>query len=79
MTRDIYYDAKQLAAKLENKGLKSEARSINEVISAGATGTEIMMGLRFHLQMILKKRILRSSELRNQIEDLAEAINAVLR
>lgn len=65
MARDLYADAHALAAALSDAGLASWADRIEDIISGGATATEILMGLRWTL-----------GELLAQEEQLAPALRA---
>jgi hypothetical protein len=53
MARDLYADAHTLAAALSDAGLASWADRIEDIISGGATATEILMGLRWTLGELL--------------------------
>jgi hypothetical protein len=52
--RDYYADARALGAALRDHGLPEWAQRIDAVIEAGATGTEILMGLRWTLGQLME-------------------------
>lgn len=53
---DYYQEAKEIAGLLKRNGERKWADKIIESIEAGATGTEILMGVRWNIQECLKTR-----------------------
>ena len=49
---DVYANAKWLCGHLEARGQTQPADELRIAIAAGATGTEILMALRWHLQQL---------------------------
>ena len=52
MTTDYCALTRQLMDQLRVEGLVGEASSLLQVMESGATGTEILMGLRWHLKQM---------------------------
>ena len=52
---EYYSEARRLGELLKNEGLLAESAKIEEAIVQGETGTEIMMGIRFHLKQAIPK------------------------
>jgi len=79
---DYYAAARKLISRLESAGHATEAASLNAAIEEGATGTEILMALRFHVADILERipltgdaRALASrllAELRDALDEMPE-------
>ena len=78
MTRDYYAEARDIAQSLDNGGLSEDARGLRDAIAAGATGTEILMALRWHLQRIANATLSLDFATREKIRDLTEAISSAL-
>lgn len=55
MTIDYYSEARRLASLLEQEGLTTHAGAITEVLEGGSTASEILMGLRFHIDRASKE------------------------
>ena len=53
MAHDLISDARRLAQALDSDGLTGRSRGIEDVIAGGATGSEILMGLRWHVREVL--------------------------
>jgi len=79
MARDHYAEARNLAAKLAERGYGSWSRRLTEVIAAGATGTEIVMGLRWTLAQLLETEAALPAGLREEATDLHGALDRLLR
>jgi hypothetical protein len=78
MTRDYYQEAREIALRLERDGGKADAESLVDAIESGATGTEILMALRWHLDRIEASNPATSPETLLRIRALRKAINAAL-
>jgi len=52
---EYYSEARRLGKLLKDEGLLAESAKIEEVMEQGATGAEIMMGIRFHLEQAISK------------------------
>jgi len=89
MARDYYAEARSLAAELradaaaldrsaDAAALDRSANSIDEVISAGFTATEILMGLRSQLRDVASEGQPWSEKHRALAEDLANGIDEAL-
>ena len=73
---DYYSEARRLGELLKSEGLLAESAKIDEVIEQGATGTEIMMGIRFHLEQAVPKA---SPATRAEIGALLSTITSALK
>jgi len=71
---DHYAVARRLAAEVERQGLAEAARAIINIIDEGCSGTEIFMGLRFHLRPLASDLRLGSAT-RNEIDGLLAKLN----
>jgi len=78
MARDYYEEAREIAVRLEQDGLKTEAKFLVDAIEGGATATEILMALRWHLERIEGSNPATSLETRRRIRDLSKALNTAL-
>jgi hypothetical protein len=54
VARDDDAEARALAAKLDQQGYGTWSQRLTDMIAAGATGTEIVMGLRWVLAQLLQ-------------------------
>ena len=52
---DHYAAARELISQLAQTGYATESAALTAAMEEGATGTEIFMGLRFHLAEIIKR------------------------
>ena len=52
---DIYAEISKYCSALEMSGFAAEACQLKSAIAEGATGTEILMALRFHLKKIVER------------------------
>jgi hypothetical protein len=50
---DQYEEAREIAALLDQEGLKDQATQLRNALADGATGTEIFMMIRFRLKVML--------------------------
>lgn len=78
MTRDYHREARDIASRLEQEGLKAESASLVEAIEGGSTGTEILMALRWHLDRVDKGGAVKDPETRRLVVDLSQAIGSAL-
>lgn len=74
---DHYLAAHNLIALLEDEGHEAEAAKLRSSIEDGATGTEILMALRFHLSEIMRQVSL-SGEAQKQASRLLAELNSAL-
>lgn len=74
---DHYGAARELIAQLHQAGYISEAVALNAAIEDGATGTEILMQLRFQLKKLINKATLTKS-LRTLTSALLTELDEVL-
>lgn len=74
---DIYESAERFAQHLAQHGRPEPAEAIREAVAGGATGTEILMRLRWVLRR-LSDSDLASAELACEIEELLSSIDAKL-
>ena len=66
---DCYVAARELASMLVSAGFADDARALGAAIEAGSTGTEILMGIRFHVADMARRLPLDA-----EAEDLARSI-----
>jgi hypothetical protein len=78
MNRDYHQEAREIAQHLADEGHSTEARALIEAIDSGATGTEILMALRWHLQQVDMAKLAMNLGMRTKIRELIAAITAVL-
>jgi hypothetical protein len=78
MAIDYYEEAREISLRLEQDGLTSEAVSLVHAVEDGATGTEILMALRWHLRRIEGSNRTTNLETRRRIRCLSEAIDTAL-
>ena len=79
MSRDYYGDARVLAVELADVGLGQWASKLEDVIEAGATSSEILMGLRWNLRQLLEAAPTSlKGDLRTSTRELADAIDEAL-
>jgi hypothetical protein len=76
-TSDYYGEARIIAANLKNAGREADGTNLIDAIEAGATATEILMALRFHLMNLLADQSL-PTIIRSPTESLYKRINSVL-
>jgi hypothetical protein len=79
MSRDYYADTRDLAAKLTARGLGDWSRRLTDAVAAGATGTEIVMALRWTLAQMLETKVVLPDDLRRQATDLHAGLDKLLR
>lgn len=77
MAFDAYSGAADLARDLDARGYKTHAASVRDIVAAGSTATEILMGLRWTLEQISADPSL-SKELRDQVDTLYAGVNSLL-
>lgn len=77
MARDYYTDAEQLAQQLSEQGLADWSRQLRDVVAAGATPTEILMGVRWVLSELLASGDA-SPGIQATAAELRDAINGAL-
>jgi hypothetical protein len=78
MAIDYYADARQIIDALVAEGLASQASGLLEVIAAGATSTEILMGVRWQLEQIDRAHKSTNPGTRSKIRELIAELNAAL-
>jgi hypothetical protein len=77
MVSDPYADATALAAMLKARHLPDWATKLEDVIAAGATSTEILMGIRWVLQELLAYTQL-DATVQEAATELVARVNALL-
>ena len=70
MSVDYYLEAGHIIDALMSEGMEWEATKLRDVITAGATSTEILMGMRWHLQEIDRASASKNAETKRRIKDL---------
>jgi hypothetical protein len=78
MARDYYAEARALAVKLADGGCGAWAQRLTDMIDAGATGTEIVMGLRWVLARLLEDDDAVPADLRTEARGLHRALDKLL-
>ncbi|HEU0213517.1 MAG TPA: hypothetical protein VFR13_05480 [Jiangellaceae bacterium] len=79
MARDYYAETRDLTAKLTWHGLGSWSQRLTDEMAAGATGTEIVMGLRWTLAQMLETEPALQDDIREQAMYLHAGLDALLR
>ena len=79
MPKQYWERALEIVASLRREGLNAEADRVNEAVTAAGTGTELIIGVRWHLQQsgAVDKTIDRDT--RRAIVSLLEDIDMELR
>lgn len=77
MSTDYYTVARQVSELLNVAGYNEQSRALVDAIEQGATATEILMGLRYHLAIAMELDDL-DEELRLRICQLHREINVAL-
>lgn len=78
MSSDYYLEAGHIIDALVSEGMEWEATKLRDVITAGATSTEILMGMRWHLQEIDRANASKSVETTRRIKDLLGKLKATV-
>ena len=78
MARDFYAEAEEIAAALVADGLVDEAGSLRNVIASGATATEILMGMRWHLRNVDRANKTTNRDLERRVRELIAELDKVL-
>jgi hypothetical protein len=79
MSRDYYADTRDLAAKLTARGLGVWSQRLTDAVAAGATGTEIVMALRWILAQMLEAEPALPDDLRDQATHVHTGLDRLLR
>jgi hypothetical protein len=79
MARDYYAETRDLANKLAEQGYGSWSQRLTDEMAAGATGTEIVMGLRWTLARLLETEAALPAGLREEAQGLHGALDRLLR
>ena len=79
MARDYYADTRDPAAKLTERGLGPWSQRLTDEMAAGATGTEIVMGLRWTLAQMLETEPALPDDLGEQATYLHAGLDKLLR
>jgi hypothetical protein len=77
-TPDYYADARTIAEMLRRDGLLAEAAALLNALAAGATATEILMRMRWELQKLRQAHRVDNALLERRVDELLQALNAVL-
>ncbi len=78
MAIDYYANARRIIECLKAAGRKVDADSLIEVMAAGSTATEILMGLRWHLKRIDADGQPADLDCKQQIRTLISQLDKVL-
>jgi hypothetical protein len=78
MGYDHYAAAKILADRLDAEGQSDWAEKLRKVMTEGATGTEIFMGLRWQLQQLKHCGVPLSDQTSRQVDDLSKELDRAL-
>jgi hypothetical protein len=78
MVNDPYAQAQALSRRLQAQGLDSCAHKIEDIVAAGSTGTEVLMGLRWIIGEILRTETLDLAT-QAEIARLRMTLDALLR
>jgi hypothetical protein len=79
MARDYYADAMSLAATLAERGYHKWSQQLTDTMAAGATATEIVMGLRWILARMLQEEDCLPANLREEARQLHQGLDRSLR
>lgn len=74
---NYYEEADRLISSLEGEGYDLYAATLRSAIEGGATGTEILMALRFHITEIVKRIPLKSESKIKALKFLVELSRAL--
>lgn len=78
MSFDYYLEAGHIIDALASEGMEWEATKLRDVITAGATSAEILMGMRWHLQEIDRANASKNAETKRRIKDLLGRLKTVV-
>jgi hypothetical protein len=79
MNVDIYKISKELSKEITDLGFGNISEEIENIISGGSTGTEILMGLRWKFSEILKNEKHKlPKNIQNKIKDIITLSNKFL-
>ncbi len=76
---DIYTSVRSLADDLAAAGNEEEAMAIGDALEGGATGTEILMALRWNLEKLISAQPLLCEDLRSRSFTLSQEIRGLER
>jgi hypothetical protein len=74
---DIYESVERLVAEMCFAGYVSEANALRDAIAEGATGTEILMAIAFHLRSFSDKNAI-SEKLKIQTKEIIFHVDLAL-
>lgn len=77
--KDLYADIDHLTDGLTSGGHGKVATRVIDMVAAGATGTEILMGVRYVLSQFAQEQPSLSPELRVEMDDVLARINQALK
>lgn len=78
MIAHFYEDLSRLSVSLDAEGRGEEATQLREAVAAGATGTEILMSVRWLLGRIARDSRPMSESTRRNVAELARQATALL-
>lgn len=78
MARHIYEEGRRIAALLAEQGQEDGAAQLRHVIDTSTSGTEIAMGLRFHLKRFLDQGHAGDHQTSEQVRSFVERLEAEL-
>lgn len=75
---DLYEQIDEIAQGLHEAGREDWAEPITDDVEGGATGTEILMAVRWHLQQLRNEPGTLPDSLAARIDDTVQGINTAL-
>jgi hypothetical protein len=75
MVRDYIQEVRKIIKALD----RESQQKIEEAIASGATGTEIAMGIRFHLFNLLKNPSELDSNIKTEAQSILDYLNGLLK
>ena len=78
MPIDYYAETTRIIDALASEGLSAEGRPLRDVMRDGSTATEILMGVRWHLQEIARANTIISLNTMRAVRELIAELDKVL-
>jgi hypothetical protein len=78
MAIDYYAEADQIIRALTAEGFTADANSLRDAIKGGSIGTEILMGVRWHLKQIFSANKITNLTTKRKIRELVAELDRVL-
>ena len=79
MPKQYWERAREIVAALRREGLNAEADVVDEAVTAACTGTELIVGVRWHLQQSGAAAKTINRDTRRAIDSLLQDIDMELR